>query len=130
MNRRVIITPNAERDIRDIYRRIRDTAPNAARRWREGIRAQIKTLAKFPERATLAPESETFDEAIRQLLYGKDNRGTYRILFTILKNTVLCSMSGTDRWKFCVRKGPSRNIKLACVATDVLGVSGRLMIQR
>jgi plasmid stabilization system protein ParE len=85
---RVIVTPQAEQDIRDIYRRIRRAAPDAARRWSEGIRAQIKTLAKSPERAPLAPESTTFAEAIRQLLYGKGNRGTYRILFTILEKTV------------------------------------------
>lgn len=85
---RVIITPQAEQDIRSIYRRIKSAAPDTALRWSKGIRAQIKTLAKFPERAALAPENATFDEPIRQLLYGKGNRGTYRILFAILKSTV------------------------------------------
>jgi plasmid stabilization system protein ParE len=76
---RVVITPQAEQDIRAIYRHIRREAPDAASRWRKGIRAHIKTLARSAERAPLAPENETFDEVIRQLLYGKGNRGTYRI---------------------------------------------------
>ena len=86
--KRVIITRQAEQDIRAIYHHIRSNAPEAALRWCKGIRAHIKTLANFPERVPLAPESETFEEPIRQLLYGKGNRGTYRILFTILDETV------------------------------------------
>jgi len=41
-----------------------------------------------PERASVAPENSAFDETILQLLYGKGNRGTYRILFTILDQKV------------------------------------------
>ena len=85
---RIVVTPQAEQDIRAIYLHIRHEAPEAAARWGKGIRAHIKTLARFPERAPLAPESETFNEPIRQLLYGKGNRGTYRILFAILEKTV------------------------------------------
>ena len=86
--KRIVVTPEAERDIGAIHRRIRDEAPLAAARWSKGIRAQIKTLARFPERSPLAPESETFDEPIRQLLYGKGSRGTDRIPFAVLEKTV------------------------------------------
>lgn len=85
---RVVVTPQAEKDIRAIYSRIRLEAPVAAARWRKEMRACIKTLARFPERSSLAPESETFNEPIRQMLYGRGNRGTYRILFSILEKTV------------------------------------------
>lgn len=85
---RVIVTPAAEEDIRAIYRRIRSDAPDAALRWSKGIRAHIKTLARSPERVPFAPESDTFEEPIRQLLYGKGNRGMYRILFTVLEKKV------------------------------------------
>ena len=40
----------------------------------------IKSLAHHPERVPLAPESISFKETIRQILYGSGNRGTYRIL--------------------------------------------------
>jgi plasmid stabilization system protein ParE len=48
---------------------------------------QIATLANFPERCGLAPESEHFDEEIRQLPYGK-RPNVYRILFVIRGDTV------------------------------------------
>lgn len=85
---RIIVTPQAEQDISAIYCYIRLDAPVTALRWSKGIRASIKTLSWLPERSPLAPESKTFDEPIRQLLYGKGSRGTYRILFAVLKKTV------------------------------------------
>lgn len=36
----------------------------------------------------MAPESASFEEPIRELLYGSGNRGTYRILFVVLDGTV------------------------------------------
>ena len=47
-----------------------------------------KSLAQNPERTSLAAESTSFHEPIRELLYGSGNRGTYRILFVILGNSV------------------------------------------
>jgi plasmid stabilization system protein ParE len=85
---RVIITSHAEEDLRLAYRYIRKSAPQAAREWIKGARQKIKSLAKLPERVPLAPESESFEEPIRELLYGRGNRGTYRILFVILAKTV------------------------------------------
>ncbi len=37
----------------------------------------------------MAPEAGSFDRPIRELLYGKRNLGTYRILFTVLDGKVL-----------------------------------------
>jgi len=88
MTYRVIITPNAEQELRQAYRYIRERAPQAANRWIKGARKCIKSLARYPERCPLAPESKSFEEPIRQLLYGRGNRGTYRILYVILAKTV------------------------------------------
>jgi len=85
---RVIITPDAEEDLRLAYRYIRKSVPPAARQWIKGTRQKIKSLAKLPERVPLAPESVSFDEPIRELLYRRGNRGTYRILFVVLAKTV------------------------------------------
>jgi plasmid stabilization system protein ParE len=85
---RVIITPNAEDELRAAYRYIRDRAPDAARGWVKGARTKIKSLAHDPERAPLAPESVSFENPIRELFYGSGNRGTYRILFTVLGQQV------------------------------------------
>ncbi len=88
MSYRVIITPEAEDDLREAYRFIRSNSPRAAREWIRGARKKVKSLARHPERAPLAPESVSFHEPIRELFYGSGNRGTYRILFTVLDNAV------------------------------------------
>jgi plasmid stabilization system protein ParE len=85
---RVVVTPNAEDELRATYRYIRDRAPDAAREWVKGARRKIKSLARNPERAPLAPESVSFENPIRELFYGSGNRGTYRILFTVLGQQV------------------------------------------
>jgi len=88
MRFRVVITPEAEQDLRIAYRYIRGQAPAAARTWLKGARQAIKSLSRNPERASVAAENSAFDETILQLFYGKGNRGTYRILFTILDRKV------------------------------------------
>lgn len=88
MNYRVIVTPEAEADLRTAYRYIREDSPEAAREWAKGLRSKIRSLSRNPERAALAPESSFFHEPIRELLYGRGNRGTYRILFVVTAGAV------------------------------------------
>jgi plasmid stabilization system protein ParE len=88
MRYRIIITPEAEADLRNAASYIRRDNPRAARAWLKGVRQRINTLAQYPERCPLAPESTSFNESIRELFYGHGNRGTYRILFVVLAGTV------------------------------------------
>lgn len=88
MTYRVRITPNAERELRAAFRYIRERAPDAARAWVKGVRQKIKSLANNPERAPLAPETISFEDPIREVFYGSENRGTYRILFAVLGQQV------------------------------------------
>jgi plasmid stabilization system protein ParE len=88
MTYRVVIMPRAERDLRTIYQYIRRNAPRAANDWLKRARQAARSLARHPERCPLAPESALFDEPIRQLLFGSGSRGTYRFLFTVVKETV------------------------------------------
>ena len=83
MGYRVILTPEAESDLRIAYRFIRKQAPQAAREWILRARRCVKTLAQHPDRCPLAPESTSFSQPIRELLFGTGNRGTYRILFVV-----------------------------------------------
>src|SRR5258707_1249403 len=80
---RVIVTPNAEDDLRRAYGFIRRDSSAAAHRWIQGVRKTIKPLAQAPARCSLAPESALFDETIRELFYGRSSRGAYRILFAV-----------------------------------------------
>jgi plasmid stabilization system protein ParE len=88
MTYHVIITPEAETDLRTTYRYIRRHAPHAAREWIRGARRNLKTLARYPGRCPLAPESASFNEPIRELFFGSGNRGTYRFLFVVLGQSV------------------------------------------
>ena len=88
MTYRVTVTPNADDQLRAAYRFIRKQAPEAARAWLKGARQKMKSLAHNPERAVLAPESISFEESIREVFYGSGNRGTYRILFTVIGHDV------------------------------------------
>ena len=88
MTYRVIITPEAETDLRKTYRYIRSHAPRAALDWIKRARQSARSLAHHPERCPLAPESASFDEPIRELLFGTGNRGTYRFLFAVIDKCV------------------------------------------
>ena len=85
---RVIITPEAETDLRTSYRYIRSQAPRAARDWIRRARQCAKSLARRPERCPLAPESVSFEKPIRELFFGTGNGGTYRFLFIVLDQSV------------------------------------------
>lgn len=82
MNYRVIILPEAEREMEEACLWIVQSAPEAARTWLQRLRAAIGTLRTHPRRCALAPESAFFAEEIRQLLYGR-RRGVYRVLFEV-----------------------------------------------
>jgi plasmid stabilization system protein ParE len=84
----VIITPEAESDLRAAYRYIRRHAPRSAHQWIRRVRQGVKTLSHHPERCPLAQESTSFDEPIRELLFGAGNRGTYRIIFVLIDRSV------------------------------------------
>jgi len=88
MTYHVIITPEAENDLRTAYRYIRSHAPDAARDCIRRARRSARTLARHPERCPLAPESASFGEPIRELFFGSGNRGTYRLLFVVLDKSV------------------------------------------
>lgn len=88
MHYRIIVTQEAESDLRKASSYIRRDNPRAASAWLKGARQRIKTLGRYPERCTFAPESASFSEPIRELFYGHGNRGTHRILFVVLDKTV------------------------------------------
>jgi plasmid stabilization system protein ParE len=87
MKYRVIIQPSAWSEITEAHRWLYDRSPTAANRWQGGLLRAIHSLETQPSRCARAPESESFGEEIRQLLYGRRG-GVYRILFTIEEDVV------------------------------------------
>lgn len=87
MTFRVIIQPPAAQDLEDAFLWIAERNPEAAAAWFDELQKSIESLASFPERCSLAPESGVFAQEIRQLLHGR--RGSvYRILFMIRRDAV------------------------------------------
>ena len=86
---RVVIIAEPRKDLLRAAAFIRRDSPSAARRWLRQIRARMATLARNPRPCPFAPEAGTLGQPIRELLYGSGNRGTYRILFTMLDEFVV-----------------------------------------
>ena len=85
---RVETTLVAQSDAQDILERLlAEGAGETGIRWFLALEDAIASLATFPRRCTLAPESKEFPFEVRQLLYGSKLRA-YRILFTIEDATV------------------------------------------
>ena len=82
---RVVVTPAAEDDLRRAYRYIRSDSPRSAREWIRRARLSARSLAHHPDRCPMAPESASFAQPIRELLFGSGNRGIYRFLFAVFE---------------------------------------------
>lgn len=85
MKYRVRTTPRAESDAMAIYTWIaeHERQPENASRWLDGLQEAIESLTTQPRRCSLAPESRSFADEIRQLLYHR-----HRILFMIEHDVV------------------------------------------
>lgn len=80
----VELTRRADADIEEIYLYIRDDSPRNAIRWRIGLIRVCETLAKFPKRCPIAPESAYFGREVRHTVYGR-----YRIIYAIDSRRVI-----------------------------------------
>lgn len=80
---RVIVTLTAVADIAEQVANISEDSPTAAARWYDGCFDAIQSLRSMPLRCRLAPEAETFEREIRQLVYF-----SHRILYEVAGETV------------------------------------------
>jgi plasmid stabilization system protein ParE len=88
MTFRVETTAAAEQDADSILDwLLSQHAGDTGLRWFLALEGAIASLAEFPKRCPLAPESAAFPFEVCQLLYGRPPH-VYRILFTIEDNTV------------------------------------------
>lgn len=88
MKFRVEVSAQAETDAEAIIHwLLSQGAGETGIRWFLAMEDAVATLATFPERCPLAPESARFPFEVRQLLYGRSPH-VYRILFMIERETV------------------------------------------
>ncbi len=74
----VELSRQAEANVREVYNYIREHGPANPDDWTAGLEKKLASLEAFPESCGLAPENETTQLTVRQLLYGP-----FRILFEI-----------------------------------------------
>ena len=85
---RVEVSAQAESDADAILEwLLSEHAGETGIRWFLALQEAIASLATFPGRCSLAPESVRFPFEVRHLLYGRKPH-VYRILFTIDGETV------------------------------------------
>ena len=83
----VHITAKALREIDEALEWYAVLSLRTAVKWYVNLKEAVRDLGADPERCELAPENEWYPGELRQMLYGK-KRGTYRILFEIVGDTV------------------------------------------
>jgi len=84
----VIVTPTADAEAMEAVAWYAERSTDAAQRWHERLTRAINSLAKLPTRCPVSQEdSKALGCEVRLLLYGK-RRGVYRILFSIVGDTV------------------------------------------
>ena len=80
----VLLSPEAQQDVKLAYRYIAEHGPANPDDWKAGLDVALASLETFPHRCSKAPESRIVGEAVYQLLYT-----SFRLLFIIDKQHVL-----------------------------------------
>ncbi len=65
----VIVTPEAQSNIREAFLYINARSPLNAGRWLQSLHDQIETLERFPQRCSYARERSDLGQELRQLLF-------------------------------------------------------------
>lgn len=73
----------ATQHIEEAYLWIQETNPGDLNEWFNDITNALQSLKNLPYRCSRIPETDEFNQEIRQLIYEK-----YRIIFTIQDETV------------------------------------------
>lgn len=79
------LTERAQADLAEAWRYIAGTAgEEIADAWETGLKSELSTLARLPERTPVAKESRYFSQTVHKFLYRRTPRGpAYFILFTL-----------------------------------------------
>ena len=89
MKYEVILTNEADENVRAAVGWYADRSQEAADRWYFGLLDAFKSLEQNPERCPKSNESSRFPIELKQLLYGSGRRTTHRIIFTIRPKLVV-----------------------------------------
>lgn len=85
---RLAISRQADSDADAVYAWMAKDSASRAAKWYRGLLDAIETLRESALRHGFAPERETLQIDLRQMLYGK-RRNIFRILYTIDDDTIV-----------------------------------------
>jgi plasmid stabilization system protein ParE len=83
MKYEVVLTREAEHNVRSILAWYSDRSQSAADRWYAAFFKSIESLSNYPERYSFARENSRFPIELRQLNFGGGRKSTHRIICTI-----------------------------------------------
>lgn len=90
MNRNVVITARAARDIDEItdwWKRERSAIQ--AERWYRGVYSEISKLGEQPERYPISHVIDDLPYEIREMHFSVKSRPTHRVFFLVLPSNVI-----------------------------------------
>ena len=89
MKLEVILTGEANQNLRAAYEWYRERSPEVAERWYAKISEVIASLENDPIRCALANENGQVPIELRQLNFGSGRKITHRIVFAIRPTSVV-----------------------------------------
>lgn len=90
MNYRIVVTKQADRDLRQAYRWwARNRSSQQAHDWLDGFAKAVHLVGENPERFPLAHEDESFSSELRHFTYGLAKYPTHRGVFTIRRDSLI-----------------------------------------
>ena len=84
----VVILPRAQHDFQELHDFIKQDSKRGAVSWANAFYRALKRLEKNPLSCQLAPESETSDSEVHQLLFRTRRGNQYRALFSVRQEHV------------------------------------------
>jgi len=89
MKYEVVLTHEADRNVRSILAWYEDRSESAADRWYREFARVVVSLSNDPMRYGMARENERFPIELRQLVFGSGRRKTHRIIYTIRPDRIV-----------------------------------------
>jgi plasmid stabilization system protein ParE len=83
MKYEVVLTDEADQNVRATVGWYASRSQEAANRWYWGLLHALTSLEQNPQRCPASNESARFPVELKQLLYGSGRRITHRIIFAI-----------------------------------------------
>jgi plasmid stabilization system protein ParE len=88
MSHDVCFTAEADRCVYKIVEWLAQQSPEGAGRWLDALELACRRIGDQPDSCGLAPEADSFEEPLRQIVFRTKRGNAYRALFLIRTGSV------------------------------------------